>query len=256
LATSQISVNALFVSDIHLRSLEDSRGKLLLDLLARLDQKTLRFLVLNGDIFDFCFGPSHYFRHKFGELGAILQKIAAEGARVLLIEGNHEFSAAELGWDGVEVRDSQDITLKVDAQTTIAVCHGDLLAAPWHYRIFRRLIKSVWVSGLARLVPGRWLDRYALSHAKLSRAYEKPPNHKAVIAAAKAWLAERPSARHGVFGHFHVPYFEPTTNGGRLCCVKSWDEPNFLAWVNGGFKRAYWRQNEWQWEEPKLGTYD
>ena len=55
-----IDAALVVASDIHLQSMEDPRARLLMDALSRLSQ-SVECLVLNGDIFDFCFGPSRYF---------------------------------------------------------------------------------------------------------------------------------------------------------------------------------------------------
>src|SRR3954469_15449501 len=84
-------------SDVHLRTLDDRRGELLVDALGRLGHG-VECLVLNGDVFDFCFGGSRYFRRKFAALGAILEAISRRGTRVVFVEGNHEFHLGEIGW--------------------------------------------------------------------------------------------------------------------------------------------------------------
>src|SRR4051812_31574635 len=59
-----IDAELVVASDIHLRSLDDARGKLLLATIDRL-APTVRTLVLNGDVFDFCYGGGRYFRAKY-----------------------------------------------------------------------------------------------------------------------------------------------------------------------------------------------
>jgi UDP-2,3-diacylglucosamine hydrolase len=233
-------------SDIHLRSLGDSRGQLLLEVLSRVEAGTVEYLVLNGDIFDFCFGESRYFQDKYRLLGEALAALVRGGTRVLFVEGNHDFHMRALtekgGWDGVEIvsEPSRDVVLRDG--TTIKFGHGDLIQGDWAYRLFRGLVKSDFVRWLARLVPGRWLDAYALRHAQVSRAageYRKLDHHK-LLAAANKWVAADGESQHGIFGHFHVPYAEPRETGeGLLLSVESWEKPNLLVYEDGEFFRIF-----------------
>jgi UDP-2,3-diacylglucosamine hydrolase len=226
-------------SDVHLRTLEDRRGELLVDALGRLG-RGVEWLVLNGDVFDFCFGGSRYFRRKFAGLGAILEAIATRGTRVVFVEGNHEFHLDEIGWRGVEVVDRPIVATLRDG-TRVKIAHGDLvLDDPW-YRAFRGLIKSRFIRTGASLLPGSWLDGYSLRHAAVSRSRDKyrTLDHARILGAFNRWLRDE-EAQHGVIGHFHVPYAERRELGdGLLLSVESWDNPNLLVYGDGRFQRIH-----------------
>lgn len=228
-------------SDIHLKHLGDERGKLLLDVLARLGR--VEYLVLNGDIFDFCLGDSSYFRNKFRALGVALERVAERGTKVLFVEGNHEFHMPAIGWQGVEFVTDRDRVLVLGGGERIKLSHGDLIKDDFWYRAFRGLVKSGAARALARLVPGSWLDAYSLKHASVSRAQDKyrKLDHAGILGAFNRWLADG-SHDHGVIGHFHVPYAEKReTHDGLMLSVDSWDLPNLLVYKDARFQRVFLR---------------
>lgn len=241
--SSTIVAELVLASDLHIRDLDDERGRLLLDLIARVDGKTAYF-VLNGDIFDFYFGYGAYFRTKYARLTAALQQLAQRGTTVIIIEGNHEFHLSAAGWQNIEIVTNGDLLLTLPSGTRVKVNHGDLLYDDRLYAAFRGLIKSRLVRTCARALPGAWLDAYAMRHAAISRSRDqyRKLNHQRVLTAFSRWLATPPHAHHGIIGHYHVPYAEPHTNGGLMLSVESWDSPSILVYRHSTFWRANLRE--------------
>lgn len=237
-----LDAEVVIASDIHLTNMESPRGQLLMKLLDCVSNR-LEFLVLNGDIFDFCFGKKTYFQKKFARLGESLSQLASRGVQVVFVEGNHEFSLPDLGWKGIEFVGELSKTIQTKSGNKIAITHGDLLLDDPRYQRFRRFIKSKKIIDLAGKLPGRWLDVYALKHAKISRSQDeyRHLDHVKIVEAAFKWLSLT-EASTGVFGHFHNPYSEMIATQGselRVFCVESWDKPNILVMKGGKFFRAY-----------------
>lgn len=227
-------------SDVHLRLPDDDRSRLLLDVFQRLGP-SVEYLVLNGDIFDFCLGDSEYFRKKFRVIGEALGRVAQRGVKVLFVEGNHEFHLDRIGWEGVEVIQTYDLTLTLKSGERIKVTHGDLLTNEPLYRVFRALVKSSFARVAAQFVPGSWLDAYAMKHATMSRSQDKYRrlDHERILGAFNRWLAAS-DCDHGIIGHFHVPYAERhETRAGLMLSVESWDRPNLLVYERGEFQRIF-----------------
>ena len=253
----QLDAEIVVVSDIHLTSVADERGQLLLKLLKNLSEN-VQYFILNGDIFDFCFGKDPYFKEKFLKLGICFEHLGCKGTKIIFVEGNHEFAMQDLGWQSVQVVDETQYVLSASDGRIIAVTHGDLLSDdPW-YRRFRRVIKSKKTHSLAAMIPGRWLDLYALNHARISRAQDRYRHldHYKIIEAAFSWLGES-KAHSGIFGHFHVPYCEyrEVKNENRnVVCLESWDKPNILVYREGSFFRSYlhdWEKTgRWNFIKP------
>lgn len=221
--------------------MDDERGQLLLDLISRIDPSSTKYFVLNGDIFDFCFGASSYFRNKFKLLGQSLTALAHKGVRVVVVEGNHEFHIDKIGWDGVNFVTERDFTVEFAPDQRIKISHGDTIKYDFWYRLYRGLTKSTLFGLLARLVPGIWVDRLSLRYATASRKMgeTRPFDPAPLFRAAEQWVQDG-DYNHGIFGHFHIPYAEPRDNGsGKILCVESWDRPNALIFRDGEFYRSY-----------------
>lgn len=244
------------VSDIHLNHPEDDRSRLLLDLLEGARLSEVEYLVLMGDIFDFCLGSHPYFQKKFSLIGKALERVAASGTQVIYLEGNHEFKLASLPWKGVQVISEGTYTIRLKSGETVQMAHGDLIYSHNMYRAFRRLVKSPLVTGIARFLPGAWMDQLATKGSEVSRAQDqyRQIEHDRILGAVDQWL-ENGAGDFGIFGHFHVPYAEPRRDGkaGGLFSVESWNRPNVLALREGRFYRYFFEdqtEQRWQPAEP------
>lgn len=228
----------IVVSDVHLRSLDDSRGRLLLNLVRSIEG-SCRVFVLNGDIFDFCLGSSNHFRRKYAELGAALADLAQRGTEVFFIPGNHEFWLQDLGWPGVKVQDRAHLTLSDGRKVLIQ--HGDRLNAPWHYHVYLAIVHARISHFFGSLLYGPWLDRLCLRFADLSRnrSRDRTLPHRRILAGALNWLTDS-RADIGIFGHFHFPYFHRSQGNHVLLSVSSWDHPNALILEGSQFRRWTW----------------
>ncbi len=234
------SAELVVVSDVHLRQPDDQRSKILLGLISQL-RKPTEYFVLNGDIFDFCFGDSAYFRKKFQALGIALADAVNRGVKVIFIEGNHEFHMEELGWDHIEIINTHSRPILLKSGIKIQIGHGDLITDDKAYRAFRGLVKSGFARAIAKCLPGSWLDGYALKHASVSRSQDKyrKLDHQRILSGFERFL-NAGSYDHGIIGHYHVPYAEKRTIAdGMMLSVDSWDLPNALTFESGNFYRLF-----------------
>lgn len=243
----------IVMSDLHIRSCHSKNGRLLLNVLDQIQRSEIETLVLLGDVFDFYFGKGTFFDKKFAPLAEALATISLSGKSVYFVEGNHEFGMKCSNWRGVEFLDGP-FFLNIFGEK-IGFCHGDLLAAPFSYRVFRRAIKAKPLHDVLRYVPGKWLDQYALWHASKSRANEKPVDHRKILAAAESWLDEIEGCKTIIFGHFHIPYTESGMKDpeNKMVCLDSWDKPNILSYDGESFFRYHFkdRPNIWAKKEAK-----
>lgn len=138
-------MDAWFVSDIHLKSVEERNGKILLrflrSLLAQEPAQTHLFLL--GDIFDLWVGGHQYFAKKFQPLIEVLSELKKAGTKITFVEGNHDVHIEGF------FRDKLGIEVFVEAQyyeidgVTVRVEHGDLInLEDLTYLKYRSFIRS------------------------------------------------------------------------------------------------------------------
>lgn len=236
------------VSDIHLQHAGDDRSRVLTDIIDACSAARVPCFAMLGDIFDFCLGGGAYFREKFAPIGERLESLAASGTRVLFVEGNHEFNMDAMRWRGVEVMSETEtrrgLAWQSDSGSRIVMTHGDLFHAPASYLAFRKLIKSAPALLAVSMVPGAFMDAYALRHAKISRSRDpyRTLDENAILEDARKFAVAQ-NADHLLFGHFHMPWAVPFGNGnegqGLMLCMDSWDKPNLLLFDGQQFHRGF-----------------
>lgn len=231
----------VIVSDVHLVTMDEPNAQLMLSCLTDIAAQPVEYLVMLGDIFDFCLGSNRYFQKRFAPLGAALEAVAASGTEVFFVEGNHEFDIAKMPWRGVTFIKEGNLTITTSKGDTIQFAHGDMIYSSKTYQRFRRVVKSPVVKGVASILPGSFINSFALKNSDLSRSQDKyrEIKHQEILGAANHWL-NKSEAKHGIFGHFHVPYAEPRQEGqGTLLGLDSWEKPNFLILRHSEFHRIY-----------------
>ncbi len=235
-----IDAALVVASDIHLQSPEDRRGRLLLEVLERVERGQVEYLVLLGDIFEFCLGSHPYFQKKFAPIGNALERVSRSGTRVVFVEGNHEFRLADMPWQGVSFITNGTHLIQLQSGVRVQMAHGDMIYSHRRYKAFRALVKSSLVTGIASLLPGAWMDHLATKGAEVSRSADqyRRIEHERILGAVDTWLESGPGD-FGIFGHFHVPYAEPRRDGrrGAVVSVDCWDKPNLLAFREDRFYR-------------------
>ena len=180
------TLEAVFVSDLHLGSEETTRHRAVVRYLTRLrsseDPPTLYIL---GDLFNYWAGRASETAHGHRVVLEALREAAVAGVDVRVMRGNRDFLLD--GRVGSRYRFSilpDSIRLRLGSYNVFA-CHGDslLLNDRAHMR-FRWILQSFWLRGLADLLPrsvagviARRLRRRTvrLTEKKMSRLFEVPP---------------------------------------------------------------------------------
>lgn len=242
---TKITHELLVVSDIHILDKDDKNAKLLLEFLSSIDTEKVRYLVLLGDIFDFCLGASTYFHKKFAEVGKELSRISTGNVNVFFLEGNHEFLISRMPWVGVKFVNKKTLKLSLHNGKSVSFIHGDYIGATWHYAAYSKLIRSRLSEFFACKIPQKWLDSLALgiSGKSRERSYSKELDSEALKTKILEWVHHEKSD-YGIFGHFHIPFdFSDEEGSQRALCLESWEKPNFLSYDSGHFYRNYFQNN-------------
>lgn len=221
----------IFVSDVHILDSDDDKCLKLMNLINSDEARSAKAFVLLGDIFDFYFGAKAYFRDKFQGIYLALKTLSESGVEVVFMEGNHEFGMVGDQTFSPFVPKSDFIEMQL-GQKKILLSHGDLIFADKAYLRFRNVIKNNFVQWIAKVFfGGRFLDRYALWHAKKSRSKSttRKIDHQGIISDA-GQIAKKRGVDMFVFGHFHVPYDKhDDENKIHMLSMNTWvDKPNYL----------------------------
>jgi len=236
----------IFVSDVHMVEAHDERGELFRNLVKEIGYLQVSKLVLGGDIFEFCFGKTQYFRNKFGPLAQSLAETREQGCEIFLLQGNHEAFLDTLEWHFIEIVKEKDLLLHLGEQNLrVVISHGDLINPPPNYLAYTKVVRSEWFGLGLRLIPSKLLDHLALNLAKKSRSQDqyRTLDHQKLLRDGFRWAKEC-KAEVGIFGHFHYPY-EAEIEGVKILCDWSWAHPNFIAYSSGRWLRAIWKDKSW-----------
>ncbi len=165
-------MEAVFVSDVHLTEPDSERYQIFLQFLNLLSKKTVKRLVLLGDIFDLWVGRHQYFVSKHSELVQILGSLKSKGTEIHYFEGNHDLylkdffgnnlgfeihpDSYEVVWDGLKIR----------------MEHGDLANPDDRgYLFLRSFLRNVLTKNLIRNIPGKLVNKIGESASHKSRDY-------------------------------------------------------------------------------------
>ncbi len=226
---------AYFLSDIHLKRLDQPEARILLDFLEGIGprfQATHLFLV--GDIFDFWIGGHEYFVRKFSPIVDHLRRIVSRGVEVHYFEGNHDLYLRPFWQDRLGIHVHDRARLFHLGGLRVRVEHGDLLdPADRGYRFLRRILRTRPIAYAGSRLPGSLVAEIGRLASRTSRRYTT--RHK-TISEERARTNIRSHARKAVqegdfdfiiTGHVHVrDDFEFEHDGKKVRSVNlgSWHE--------------------------------
>jgi UDP-2,3-diacylglucosamine hydrolase len=233
----------IVASDIHIREPGSDRARILLELIQECHKKSVKNLLLNGDIFDFFYGRSSYFKQKYSAIFNAMQSLS-KTCNIIFVEGNHEFGLDRLSLPGIQTVDGYGSQLQL-SNYTVQFCHGDMMTYDWKYQLFRSFIRSRIVNFIAPQLPQSLLDNFTNWLAKTSRKKDRyrTLNHERILGAASRILKQvgqkDTTANIFIFGHFHHPYDHVTTDA-RFLSVPSWDQPNIISIHKDAIQRHFY----------------
>lgn len=173
-------MEAYFLSDIHLRALDDPNAKVLLGFLDSIGSRIqASHLFLLGDIFDFWLGGHTIFIRKFCPIVDHLKRIVSHGVEVHYFEGNHDLYLKGF-WQGqLGVRVHNQARLFQLEDLRVRVEHGDLLdPADRGYRFLRTLLRTPFFAYAGTRLPGVLLAQIGRVASRTSRRYTS--QHKTI----------------------------------------------------------------------------
>lgn len=200
----------LFISDIHLRGLQDARERHFIHFLEMQAPSLLR-LVIVGDLFDFWVGHKTVIYHAYWPILHVLMELREQGVEIHYLEGNHDFhlgtffketlgchiytDEAHINFDGVR----------------ISLYHGDKAnKKELRYRCIRAFLRSWFVRLALKCVHPDVIWKIGHKASSLSHRYHpKKENERRAVMALYRDFAETKLKTTGsdvvLVGHSHYP---------------------------------------------------
>jgi UDP-2,3-diacylglucosamine hydrolase len=234
------------IADVHLRSLDDLRGTLLLESLEMIKESSVESLVLLGDVFDFFAGNLKFFQKKFAKLFLALTNISDSGIKVFFIQGNHEFYLDHLPWTKIKFVTNNEYLLTLKDGSKIALSHGDMLFKSRTYQAYYNFVRSCFFKKIMSFLPGRLLEKLCFDLSDFSKKRQKNKQlclndlHRQM----NYWVNQTRST-HAIIGHFHTPFIvRRKKTFGKLVGLHGWEKPNVLLFNGNEFKHFYLQEEE------------
>ena len=204
-------LQAYFVSDIHLGSLQDQRAQFFLGFLKKLNSQNCSDLFLMGDIFDLWIASHQQFIEKYKVIVTEIKRLTEEAVTVHYFEGNHDLYLKKF-WQnemGCKVYSSaQYIQL---GPYHLRVEHGDEMDPDDRgYLFLRWFLRTSIMKFVAPRLPGSLVTAIGEAAAKKSRTYTSQTKlisdegaiGKIRLHAEKAYAQQ--SYNYLFSGHVHV----------------------------------------------------
>lgn len=207
---------AVFISDVHLKGVDDPRTRPFADFLRSWKGK-VDAMYLVGDLFDFYYGFKSVVYWQHLPAFSALDELVRSGMQIVYVEGNHEFRIAEAfrGAFGIETHASE-VEVRL-AGKRVLLCHGDL-ADPkdYGYRFLHWALRNPLTAAIASTVPPFFAQALARLASDQSRAYKGGRGERLTnLFREKAKAAIAGGADAVIFGHSHHPVLETLDVSGR-----------------------------------------
>lgn len=223
-------MKAAFLSDVHLKDPKGADYERLIDFFDRLRGTrgngsgessdatlTLDQLVIAGDFFDFWFSKGEAIYPGFRTVVDRMVALKAEGVRISLCEGNHDFFltdyfSTKLGFDVHQ----EWAEFHFDGLRVLA-SHGDTVDASNHtYLALRRFLRSSFTRRLEQRLPRSLIWRLARFWSKMSREACGESREKMVEAMHRFAMGKIQEGYDAVIlGHCHEPLLRKVSRDGR-----------------------------------------
>ncbi len=166
---------AYFISDIHLKSLNERNGRTLLRFLNSLveqSQKEDFHLFLLGDIFDLWVSGHEVFVKKYDALIEPIRRLKEQGAQVYFFEGNHDLHIKPFWEKKLGVKVYTEAEHFILGPWKVRCEHGDQInLQDKAYQRLRYSLRHPLVENLAHKIPGEVWDKVGTFFSHTSRQF-------------------------------------------------------------------------------------
>ena len=201
-----------FLSDIHLKGLEERNGQTLLRFLFYLNQNPKQHQIfLLGDIFDFWLSNGRTFVNYYKPLLNEIKKFKDQGGEVYYFEGNHDFHI-DVYWTkvlGISVFEKEEY-FKI-GNLTVRLEHGDFInSEDVAYLKYREFIRRPYIEFFGHFLPGFFWKAVGerLSHKSRRRTANYAIENKQKVQSLIRSYAHKVYAQKPfdliITGHMHI----------------------------------------------------
>jgi UDP-2,3-diacylglucosamine hydrolase len=211
----------LFVSDLHLKGLDDPRQEAFVSWLEE-KAPSLSRLVIGGDLFDVWIGFKDVGYYHYLSVLEAFRKLKKQGVEIDYIEGNHDFFLGPFFTDVLKANIFEREAIYYSNGFKVLVTHGDLLnTRDVGYQLLRLFFRSLPFQWLIKMTPPSWIWTIGqkLSHlskgakgargAREARSRQKEESQEKVVSLYRKLAEEKfrrsPDLDILIAGHNHCP---------------------------------------------------
>lgn len=242
-----------FISDIHLKSVHERNGKILLRFLHSLleDQPQQSQLFLLGDIFDLWVGDHQVFQKKYQPLVEALTQLKSAGMPIFFFEGNHDLHIENFFSKKLDIPVYTSPQIFELNGLKVQIEHGDEInSQDKAYLRLRAFLRSQPLKFLGQNLPGRFWDYVGMKASQTSRKYsshlreEKEIQIRKMIREYAQDLKQSKNELDAVIsGHMHV-WDDYMYDGGILGQIRA---INLGSWLGPEVKALKLQDQNWEW---------
>lgn len=201
-----------FLSDLHLKNLEERNGVILLRFFFYLNQNpSLHTVYFLGDIFDFWLSNGRAFQKQYEALIEQIALFTQSGGQLIYFEGNHDFHIDRYWTKNFGIRVIEDeATFNIDG-LTVRCEHGDFINPDDEsYLNYRAKVRTAWVEFIAHLLPGffwKWLGETLSARSRKKTGTYAQINAEKITTMVRAYALKMYSYDPFdliVTGHMHI----------------------------------------------------
>lgn len=205
-------MKAYFLSDIHLKRIDEPRAQKLLSFLKTLEADTeLTHIFLVGDIFDLWISDHAYFVNKFAPIIEQLKSLRQRGVELHYFEGNHDLYLDRFWENQIGAKVHRNWAVFDLSGLRVRVEHGDLIDPDDHgYRFLRWFLRTPVITWAAHHLHEKLVAQIGEKASRVSRTYtsetktiSKEEAINKIRRHAEA-LATSESLDFIISGHLHV----------------------------------------------------
>ncbi|MCR4316562.1 MAG: UDP-2,3-diacylglucosamine diphosphatase [Planctomycetes bacterium] len=226
----------LLISDLHL-AIDGRNATDFIYLLKNMPPNVENLFVL-GDLFDIWISDHHYKKCFVIELIDTLKRVTSNGTNICFTRGNRDFLVGNSFQLRTGVQVENDVFDREMSGLKVRLTHGDLLCTrDTRYQAFRRIVRSGFVSDLARSMPEKVAAKIAGNVREVTVRDLQKKNYSNLRATKTGLLRHAGDADVIVYGHLHEQScHEGFANGKyrRIFCLEPFCDRGYILVENEG----------------------